>query len=78
MRFVSPSSSEGKPNRATSSSSGTAIDGGWRAWWREQATVDGTDWPGLHRGLVEAWRLIRTRAEPFITGLSSHEAGAAP
>ena len=36
---------------------------GWRCWWREQAQVDGTDWPSLHRQLVSAWRALRSLAE---------------
>jgi hypothetical protein len=35
----------------------------WRAWWREQALIDGTDWTSLHRQHVEAWRRLRSLAE---------------
>jgi hypothetical protein len=49
-----------------------------RQCWREQAAIDGTTWEALHHQLCEAWRRIRSRAEPFATGLSSCEAGAGP
>jgi len=32
----------------------------WRAWWREQAVIDGTDWASLHRQHVETWRRLRS------------------
>ena len=35
----------------------------WRAWWREQSVVDGTDWPALHRRLQYTWRELRSLAE---------------
>jgi hypothetical protein len=35
----------------------------WRAWWREQSVVDGTDWPALHRRLQDTWRELRSLAE---------------
>jgi hypothetical protein len=46
--------------------------------WRDQSHLDNTSWEVLHRQHVHAWRQLRTRAESFVTGLSSHEAGAAP
>jgi hypothetical protein len=35
----------------------------WRAWWREQSKIDGTDWQSLHRQLTEAYRALRGLAE---------------
>jgi hypothetical protein len=60
------------------SSSGTAFDGGWRSWWRAEAERTNTDWESLHRQHVAAWRALRSRAEPFATGLSTYAPGTAP
>jgi hypothetical protein len=35
----------------------------WRAWWREQAKHDGTDWHSLHQQLVTAFTALRSLAE---------------
>ena len=50
----------------------------WRARWRVGAVISGTDWISLHRQHCEAWAQLRTRAEPFVTGLSTNTAGVAP
>jgi hypothetical protein len=43
-------------------SSGTAFDGGWRRWWREQSLIDGTDWSTLYWQHIGALRLVRSLA----------------
>jgi hypothetical protein len=40
-------------------SSGTAADGGWRRWWREQARIDGTDLVTLAWQHVGALSVVR-------------------
>jgi hypothetical protein len=50
----------------------------WRAWWRVEAVIQGTDWASLHRQHCEAWRRVRSLAEPFTTGLSTYAPGTAP
>jgi len=34
-----------------------------REYWRKQAQTDATDWPSLHRQLVDAWRSLRSLAD---------------
>jgi hypothetical protein len=62
MQTLSPLGARGKPEPfATPSSTGTAFDGGWRHWWREQAQIDGTDWSTLcwqHIGTLYALRSL--------------------
>jgi len=61
MRFLFSSSGEGKPESLTSSSSGTAFDGGWRRWWQIEAAANGFDWPGLfalHCSVVDRLRSV--------------------
>jgi len=48
-----------KPEPATSSSSGTAFDGGWRCWWQIEAANQNTDWQGLLAGAETALRRLR-------------------
>jgi hypothetical protein len=38
-----------KPDPLTSTSTGTAFDGGWQRWWRHEARITGTDWASLLR-----------------------------
>lgn len=40
-------------------SSGTASDGGWRAWWRQQSQIDGTNWVSLLAAADAALRDLR-------------------
>jgi hypothetical protein len=49
-----------------------------RAYWRDEAARCGTDWRSLHQQHSEAWRLLRSLAEPFATGLSSFAPGLRP
>jgi hypothetical protein len=49
-----------------------------RQWWREQAVIDGTSWEALHRQHVDAWRRLRSLADPFVSGLSSYASGTRP
>ena len=48
---------------ATSSSSGTAFDDGWRQWWRQQSKIDGTGWESLLRQHIRALRALRGLGE---------------
>jgi hypothetical protein len=48
---------------------------GWRLYWAVQSRIDGTDWASLRKQHIDAWRRLRSLAEPFATGLSSHAPG---
>lgn len=48
-------------HHSTIPSSGTALDGGWQRYWREQSRRDGTDWDALcwqHIGTLYAVRRL--------------------
>jgi hypothetical protein len=43
----------------SASSTGTAADGGWRAWWQAEASRQGSDWPSIitaHLTIVDQLR----------------------
>ena len=51
---------------STFTSTGTAADGGWQRWWREQSRLDGTDWESLLDQHVRVLQQLRQHV-----GLSS-------
>jgi hypothetical protein len=60
MKTLSPLGARGKSEPFTTPfSTGTATDGGWRAWWREQSVIDHTDWQALLAGAETSLRRLR-------------------
>jgi hypothetical protein len=59
QRILSPLGTRRKPEPATSSSSGTAFDGGWRRWWTSERQRCNSDWEGLIAGAETALRRFR-------------------